>query len=100
MADPKSKLTPSDTFRGAFVGKVVKLLCSTDDSNQKEGVLIVIGYLLDWDDTYFYIGETLFEAEVAVKRSIVNLVELHKEKNDELEILENMPIPVDDEGKN
>lgn len=100
MADPKSKNPPSETFRTTFIGKLVKLLCSTEEGGQKDGVLLVIGYLLDWDENYFYVGETLFEAEVAVKRSIVNLVELYNEKNQELEFLEKMPIPTSEEGKN
>lgn len=76
------------------------MICGANDPN-KPTILNVSGFLLDGDDVYFYLGEGPLEVTIAVKRSIVELIQISDEESDaNLQVLEDLPIPKDEEGKN
>lgn len=91
----------SEVFWATFIGELVSIMCSVDDPHGSGKThLAVRGYFLDSDEEYYYLGEGPLQVDVALKKSLVTLIEISKEKDETLAVLENLPIPDKEEEKN
>lgn len=88
-----------DTFFLAFVGEFIEIVARLSDENSEESIKTV-GYLLDYNDEYYFLGHTPEEISHCVKRSKVTLINTLNPDNLYQEILEDMEIPKNDRDKN
>lgn len=86
----------TETFFLTFVGELVEILASFPHKNS-ELPISVIGYVLDADKEYYYLGDTPDEITQAVQRSKVVHIQIVEPFNPALAALENMDMP--EEGK-
>lgn len=81
----------SELFKHSFIGEVVEILAKSE--SEEKGMLMVRGYLLDYDEEYLYLGETPLSVNTALKRDLVGLISISEQVDPDLELLENMPTP-------
>lgn len=93
----KKKTEFNDTFFLTMIGELVQIYCR--DVFKNSG-LPILGYILDIDDDYFYIGDSPEEIVRCIKKSDVFMLEIYNEADESLRILENMEIPEDETSKN
>lgn len=94
-----SKLdSTSETFFYSFIGENVNITMfltnAVDEKN--DGTITINGYLLDIDETHFYLGDSDEEVTTALTKPKHYIIELAHEENEYTEILEKMEIPKDD----
>ena len=96
----------SDIFIGEYVELTTSLSLKTAIDAGEEGQIIqdgpvnVTGFLLDQDDTYYYLGEGPSAMDTAVKIDAVKAITIVKQKTIFDEILDEMPNPENDEEFN
>lgn len=98
MNGPKDKNL--DSFVLTFMQRPVAITINqnhtinfqTDESSSVETMpMFYEGILLDYDDTYYYLGKTASEITQAITRSSVVHIQVMEEKNIYDQILEEMP---------
>jgi hypothetical protein len=88
----------SELFWTTFIGEYVEILCKYETSERMP--LSVIGYLLDIDDIYYYIGAGPLQVESALKKEDVCFISIINNVDPTTQMLEDMPIPEDPLGEN
>jgi len=96
----------SSPFFLSFFGQRVKVLTSIFQSfsvNTPEGIaqeslpITIMGYILDADDQYYYIGSNPHEIRQAIKKEKVIAIEVYTEEDEQAEnydkLLEGMGVP-------
>lgn len=105
----KKKTEKLDAFFNIFMGEVVKIVTTintTEYINTEEGPteqtspIILKGYLMDYDDEYYFISENADEVACAIKKDKVALIEIQKEYNVYEDILDDLAIPTKKEDIN
>jgi hypothetical protein len=86
-----ASLKTSQLFKHSFIGEMVEII--TKSENKDRGIFIVQGYLLDYDEDYYYIGEDPLAVSGAIKRDIVSFISIVMTVDPGMEVLEEMPIP-------
>lgn len=111
MKNPKSKpkkkikkagaktSSPYDTFFLAFVGEFVEIVGRLSDENSEESIK-TIGYILDYNKEWIFLGHTPDEISHCVKRHRVTLINTLNPDNMYMEMLDEMEIPKNEQGKN
>ena len=106
LKKPKSKKKKTqttagdyDTFFLAFAGEHLEIVAMLS-SEVTEGTIKTNGFLLDYNDEYYFLGETPHEITHCVKREKVTLIQVMEPGSVYQEILEEMEIPKDERGKN
>lgn len=98
-----------DIFAATFLGQQVSIMTkmkSTVVSENEQGMvsqtapMVLNGYLLGYDNTYYYIGDTLLAVSQAIKKVQVFHVELYQDKDIYDHILEAAPAPPSKKGYN
>lgn len=86
-------------FQLTFLGEFVEMV-TTVNSGEKDGMpLVVSGFLLDFDDNYFYVGLDHDEITQAVRRENVAYIGIVRESDELEEVLNSVPTPRNkDEG--
>lgn len=69
-------------------------------SEVTEGTIQTNGYLLDYDEEYYYLGSNADEISHCVKRDKVTLIQVMNVENTYTEMLETMEVPKNDNEKN
>ena len=85
----------SELFKVTFIGELVEIIADSDSS--EHGKLVIQGYLLDYDEDYYYLGEGPLAVTSALKRELVGFVTIINKVDPGIEVLQNMPEPTDDE---
>lgn len=62
--------------------------------------LNIQGYLLDYDENYYYVGHNPIEIDSAIKRKDISMISIHEPTDPTLEVLQDMPEPETDEDIN
>jgi hypothetical protein len=88
----------SELFWVTFTGEFVELLCKYETSQRMP--LVIQGYMLDIDQDYYYIGANALEVSSAIRKTDVAYIQILKEADPTLEVLENMPMPDDEHDAN
>lgn len=83
----------------AFVGELIEIVARLSDENSEESIK-TIGYLLDYDEEYYFLGNDPEEITHCVKRSKVTLINTLNPDNMYQEMLEEMEVPKSEQGKN
>ena len=108
----RKKETNSELFFTTFAGEYVKIITTviiSETIETEEGIatsespLTVEGFLLDFDDTFFYLGAGPEQVSHAVNKETVSVVQTGVEVKDVGiydEILESMPDPTDEKEIN
>ncbi len=91
MVSPKT----SELFKVTFIGEMVEIIVNSEAS--ETGKMIVQGYLLDFDEDYYYLGENPLAVSTALKRDLVSLISIHDLIDPSLDMLRNMPDPEDED---
>lgn len=95
------------TFAASFLGEWVRIVTKikiTETMETEEGILentaqlILRGYLVDYDDSFYYLGEIPNEVNQAVERRNAPIIQIEEQINVYEEILNNIDIP-EDKGK-
>ena len=74
-------------FESIFLGELVEMI-----TDFKDVPIISIGYLLDIDDQFFYLGKSAEEvSECVLKDKVTNIAIIH-DKNEVVELLNNTPV--------
>ena len=90
-----ASLKTSELFKVTFIGEMVEIIVTSETGNK--GQLIIQGYLLDYDEDYYYIGEHPLAVTSALKRSLVGFINIIEPVDPNLEILHNMDTPNDED---
>jgi hypothetical protein len=92
---------PYDTFFLAFIGELVEMVIPLSDMIS-EGTITTKGYLLDYNDEYYFLGETPDEISHCVPRHNPKprLIQVLSPENEYQEILEEMEVPKNEREKN
>lgn len=89
------------TFQLSFIGEQVEMVVSISGNQGEEGMpLIINGFLLDMDDTYFYVGNTPNAISQCVVKEDVRLIAIVEEINELEEVLKSVPTPKNKEEGN
>jgi hypothetical protein len=87
----------SSPFFLSFFGQRVKVLTNIFQSfsvNTAEGIaqeslpISIMGYILDADDQYYYIGATPHEIRQAIKKDSVSVIEVFTEEDEKAEVFD------------
>lgn len=97
--NPNGDTEFSNTFFLTFIGELVEIIGTLTDA-QKEVSIKIVGYILDVDKEFLYLGDTPEFINRAIKRNKVDLIEIINVEQEFTEILENLEIPQDDSQKN
>lgn len=89
----------SEVFWNTFLGEYVSIVYGASDA-KKHGIIECKGYLLDIDELYYYLGYGPLAVDMVIKKQAVDIIEIIKEQDESLQVLENLPVPEDEEGKN
>lgn len=86
-----------DTFAGVHVqvftkSSISEILSSEEGSVQQSLPLTLTGYLIDYDDKFYYLGDTPYEADSVVSVDQVVIIKEIKQI-DELDVLMDMKGP-------
>jgi hypothetical protein len=82
----------SDMFFDIFAGQYVIIVLNKDTENTVASVemtevnktpMIAVGYLLEQDETYLYLGHSADEVHQAIKKEFIVHVEIHNEEIEE-----------------
>lgn len=93
------------TFIGEYVEIILKVFSSFQEENE-HGIsggsvpTSVKGFLLETDDTYYYLGDEPNSISRAVKKNDVSYVEMSEPNNFMENMLDQMPIPDDQNRSN
>lgn len=92
---------PYSTFFLAFVGELVEMVIPLSE-NITEGTIKTIGFLLDYDDEYYFLGETPDEISHCVPRNNPKprLIQVLNPENLYTEMLEEMEVPANEKERN
>lgn len=82
-----------------FVGEYVKVITSFA-TEQGTITTAYIGFILDIDDGFFYLGSSAGAIQYAVKRESVECIEIISESDPGTKVLDALPIPEDDSQVN
>lgn len=100
----------TETFFTTFIGEWVRVITKfrTKESMETEegiqesqGQIMLKGYLLDFDEEYYYLGDGPNEITQAIEKKfapIIQIEEQPKKANLFEEILDNFEVPSDDKG--
>lgn len=88
-------IKPGEMFKVTFIGEMVEILAKSE--SEERGVFIVRGYLLDYDEEFYYMGENPLAVNAAIKRDVVSFISIIEQLDPGMETLVNMPEPDDDE---
>lgn len=89
----------TETFFLTFIGELVEISGSFVDTNTK-AVLKLIGFVLDADDEFYYLGDTPEEITQAIRRDKVFYIQILQPINPYLEKLKSLEIPEDETKQN
>jgi hypothetical protein len=96
-----------DLFTVTFVGEYLEIICKFQREMIEEtehGVYreiapgVVHGYLIDFDDKYYFLGDDKRVITRCLDRSEVSYIEVIEEQNEYDKILDHMPIPGENES--
>lgn len=102
VSNRQAQMSPGevvDTFFLSFIGELVELAGSFYHGEQ-EAALKVVGYILDMDDNYYYLGDTHEEITQAIKKDRVIYIQVLNPVNQFEEMLTQMEVPKDESQKN
>jgi hypothetical protein len=88
----------SDVFWATFMGEYIEIILKSEPG--ESGRLLIRGYLLDYDDDYYYLGAGPLEITGAIKKEPIAVVNITKEIDPAMEVLQNSPDPLKDEDIN
>lgn len=95
MSDNENNEEIVDTFFLAFVGELVGIVY-----NAGKNAVQLSGYLLDYDDEYYYLGDSEEEITNAIKKNRVIHIQVLDPENEYQQILEELEVPEDETQKN
>lgn len=103
---PKKKVSPTtgkldfnDTFFLTFVGELVEMAGSFYHG-EGENAIRTMGYILDMDDEFYYLGDNPQEIHQAIKKDRVIWIQVLTPENAYKEMLQDFEVPEDDSKKN
>ena len=79
-----------DLFWVSFMGEFVEILAKYETSEKMP--LNIQGYMLDTDDTFYYIGDNPLEVNAAIRKTDVCFIAVVEHKDPGVQILEDMEI--------
>ena len=94
IKNKKASSTSLDQFFLTFVGEYVSVIGEFTSIGEK-GAVTATGYLLDTDDLFYYLGSGADNIDTAIKKTSVHCIEIIKERDLHMEILDKMDIPED-----
>lgn len=99
MAKKKNETLPEsqDLFFLTFIGEYVEIVGSFFYQD-KEVPISAIGYLLDMDDTWYFLGESPDEIVHAIKKDAVKHIQVTNDDIQLSKMLLDLPTPNKDEG--
>lgn len=89
----------SDAFFFSFMGEFVEL-CGSFFHGESEATIKLEGYLLDADDTYYFLGDDDQEIVHSIKKDRVIWINIKTIESEYQTILKDMDIPQKEEEKN
>lgn len=96
-------------FQVAFVGEYVEIIAKFYQTYKEESDSRIIestapasikGYLLEYDDDYYYLGDEPNSVNRAIKKTDVSYIEIVDENSALEKILDDFPIPEDENESN
>lgn len=95
-----NKLKQNDLFCVTFLGQFVEVMVDVLINGMP---MLFYGYFLDYDDDFYYFGNSQFEVDSTIKRHLVIGIQLSKQKTTEdeaKEYLQNLPNPKNEDEIN
>lgn len=107
VADPVNNSVFGLSFEGEYVYIVTKIKTKRQYTNPETGEIVdevaplgILGFILDMDDKFFYLGEDPHQISKAIKITEVSFIEISKPKTAYDDILDSMGNAPDDKELN
>lgn len=97
--DGNSNEELNDTFFLSFVGELVEMAGSFYHGDG-ENAIKTMGYILDMDDEFYYLGDDPEQISQAIRRDRVIWIQILTPENSYKEILDELEVPNDETQKN
>lgn len=88
----------SELFWVTFAGEYVEMLCKYKTTD--EAPLVIQAFLLDIDNTYYYIGDSPIQVNAVIRKEDLCFMKIIEQVDEATEYLEQMPVPQKEEDKN
>lgn len=92
----------NDIFFSTFIGEYVAILAEYETYEISKVPIELVGYLLDMDADYYFIGEynAIEISSVVARKKVCYIKIIEDQKDSATQFLEDMPIPEDEQDAN